>query len=160
MELQATRLSILEIETMSSNTMAKATLANLDEGFLQSIKPNCQRCGECCSRFLPMTDVDAKDFLMLLERHIKQDGLKLNEYMMFCPLFDWPERSCTVYGSPFRPQICGAFKCRTLKYPSTMAYDQMFTVRNMAEGNVSIVDTFDLYEIALENLERGKRWTT
>lgn len=147
-------------EIARSNKMTKTILESLEENGFEIYESDCRRCGECCSRFLPMDKTDIEYFMKLLKRLMVDKGLRINKNMNSCPMFDWSERSCMVYESPFKPQICESFECSLLKYPSPMMRRLMFDMKCINEDNdAKIVDTYDLYEIVLEDLER-KGWTT
>lgn len=84
-------------------------------------KEACDACGQCCSRFLPMTDGEKKTILddvtsifgSELERsNIKRQLVFYDPGSMKCPLcmeINGYKESCILYGN--RPGSCIAFDC-------------------------------------------------
>ena len=71
-------------------------------------KGDCRGCGECCSRFLPMSVFDFRR----LEPYVRGRGVKPHEPRgevdLTCPwLTDGHE--CAVYDA--RPESCRAYRC-------------------------------------------------
>ncbi len=69
---------------------------------------DCRGCGECCSRFLPLSPYD----LRRLEPYVHEHGVKPHEPRgevdLMCPwLTDGKE--CAVYEA--RPEVCRAYRC-------------------------------------------------
>lgn len=67
---------------------------------------DCKGCGECCSRFLPLTWFD----VLRLKGHIERTGIKpreLAENDFRCPFL--AEGMCSVYEA--RPEICRVYRC-------------------------------------------------
>lgn len=69
---------------------------------------DCRGCGECCSRFLPLSPYD----LRRLEPYVREHGVKPHEQRgevdLMCPwLTDGKE--CAVYAA--RPEVCRAYRC-------------------------------------------------
>ena len=75
---------------------------------LFSARGSHRRCGECCSRFLPVTPGE----LSVLERAVAQRGIVLREEEgecdLTCPLLD-TDRECMAYD--VRPMICRQYSC-------------------------------------------------
>ena len=69
----------------------------------------CYSCGECCSRFLPMTRVEA----MGIRAYAAANGIaprpECADYDLMCPWLDLGTRTCMVY--EVRPQICRVYRC-------------------------------------------------
>lgn len=71
-------------------------------------KGDCRGCGECCSRFLPLSHYD----LRRLKPYVLEHGIKPHEPRgevdLMCPwLTDGKE--CAVYVA--RPEVCRAYRC-------------------------------------------------
>lgn len=69
---------------------------------------DCRGCGECCSRFLPVSVFD----LRRLEPYVRKSGVRPHEPRgevdLTCPwLTDSGE--CAVY--PARPEVCREYRC-------------------------------------------------
>lgn len=69
---------------------------------------DCRGCGECCSRFLPLSPYD----LRRLEHYVRENGVKPHEPRgevdLMCPwLTDGNE--CAVYA--VRPEVCRSYRC-------------------------------------------------
>lgn len=75
---------------------------------LRTERGTCEGCGECCSRFLPLSPLD----MMFLESEIRLSGGRIvherGPYDMRCPFLD-EENLCEVYGN--RPGICAVYRC-------------------------------------------------
>ena len=69
---------------------------------------DCRGCGECCSRFLPVSQRD----LERLRRHVCAHGIETvperAEIDLLCPFLS-DGRICAVYEA--RPDICRAYRC-------------------------------------------------
>ena len=76
----------------------------------------CQKCGECCTPFLPMTKNEVKTIKNYLERHpdvaekaYKMPIFKDGNAIIRCCFYDPTEKKCMIY--PIRPLICQLYKC-------------------------------------------------
>lgn len=69
---------------------------------------DCRGCGECCSRFLPVSPFDR----VRLEAYVRRNGIEpaepRAEYDLLCPYLT-DGRECAVYAA--RPEICRAYRC-------------------------------------------------
>lgn len=69
---------------------------------------DCRGCGECCSRFLPVSPFDR----VRLEAYVRRNGIvpaePRAEYDLLCPYLT-DGRECSVYAA--RPEICRAYRC-------------------------------------------------
>lgn len=69
---------------------------------------DCRGCGECCSRFLPVSPFDR----VRLEVYVRRNGIEpaepRAEYDLLCPYLT-DGRECAVYAA--RPEICRAYRC-------------------------------------------------
>lgn len=69
---------------------------------------DCRGCGECCSRFLPVSPFDR----VRLELYVLRNGIEpaepRAEYDLLCPYLT-DGRECAVYAA--RPEICRAYRC-------------------------------------------------
>lgn len=70
---------------------------------------NCKGCGECCSRFLPLTICDKlriRQFLATHEITLEPEAPDILD--MRCPFYNG-DRTCAIYD--IRPVICKAYRC-------------------------------------------------
>ena len=67
-------------------------------------KGKCQKCGECCSNILPLSNSEIKR----LRAYITEHRIPLRDHEPDCPLLS-PEKRCTVY--EVRPLICRVYRC-------------------------------------------------
>lgn len=71
-------------------------------------KGDCKGCGECCSRFIPVSGFD----LSRLRSYVEENGVELEpergDIDLLCP-FLGSDRECKVY--PARPEICRVYRC-------------------------------------------------
>lgn len=73
----------------------------------------CSNCGECCSAFLPLNDIEISS----IKKYIKANNIKPFYHTSvlskledgICPFRDNERRICTIY--KVRPQICRSFIC-------------------------------------------------
>lgn len=69
---------------------------------------DCRGCGECCSRFLPVSPFDRVRLEAYVHRHGVEPTAPRADYDLLCPyLTDGCE--CAVYAA--RPEICRAYRC-------------------------------------------------
>lgn len=69
---------------------------------------DCRGCGECCSRFLPVSPFDR----VRLEAYVRRNGIEPAEPRAECDLlcpYLTDGRECAVYAA--RPEICRAYRC-------------------------------------------------
>ena len=75
---------------------------------------HCSNCGQCCSRFLPISEKEKKT----IRRYMKKHGIKEQKHLLPTaqPVEDWTcpfrcesERKCLIY--EVRPAICRDFRC-------------------------------------------------
>lgn len=93
------------------------TLDDMERGVYDFTKDGkCTGCGECCSRYLPLSEREIKDIKRYIAKHhIKEcrHAAPLAEPAedWLCPFLDGtkPKDKCTIY--QVRPQICRAFVC-------------------------------------------------
>ena len=69
----------------------------------------CKGCGECCSQFLPVTDMEIR----AIKKYAKDHEIKPNYQPIMCPFFDLNTRLCKIYEA--RPYICKKYDCRKHK---------------------------------------------
>ena len=76
----------------------------------------CSKCGNCCSKILPLTNKEINQIKAYIKRHdIKRQlhypqVLRLETIDWVCPfLDDTKENKCTIY--EVRPSICRVFNC-------------------------------------------------
>lgn len=76
----------------------------------------CTECGECCGRFLPMSDGEVR----AIKRYVKENNIKTCRHGVLlnaqaidlaCPFLDESKRThkCRIYKA--RPLICRLYKC-------------------------------------------------
>ena len=69
---------------------------------------DCKGCGECCSRFLPLSSHDIERIkVYTLEDSIEQREPQA-DIDMICPYLT-DERLCAIYDA--RPDICRSYRC-------------------------------------------------
>lgn len=76
---------------------------------LYTPKGDCKGCGECCSRFLPLSTFDVQR----LSNYVFKHGVKPHEktdgaFDLTCPYLD-ENKECAVYIA--RPEVCRAYRC-------------------------------------------------
>ena len=70
---------------------------------------DCRGCGECCSRFLPMSRMDERRLVAYVERHgVVPRPEPEGALDLTCPLLS-EERECMAYDA--RPDICRVYRC-------------------------------------------------
>ena len=96
----------------------------------------CSNCGQCCSRFLPISAKEVKP----IKRYIKKNHIKEQKhfYPTAQPMDDWTcpfrsekERKCLIY--EVRPAICRDFRC-------DKPAKQIKANKNMYHGRYQVVD--------------------
>lgn len=69
---------------------------------------DCLGCGECCSRFLPLSRNDEER----IARYVESNGVAKRpprcELDLMCPYLA-ADRTCSVYEA--RPDVCRAYRC-------------------------------------------------
>lgn len=69
---------------------------------------DCRGCGECCSRFLPITPDDEVRLLWHLAANPVEVPAPMGEIDLVCPLLS-ESRECLAYEA--RPAICRTYRC-------------------------------------------------
>lgn len=69
---------------------------------------DCKGCGECCSRFLPITLADEARLLWHLAAHPVEIAAPRGEIDLVCPLLS-ESSECMAYEA--RPAICRVYRC-------------------------------------------------
>ena len=100
------------MEYGSINQMAEAYSSVKD----YTVNGECSKCGNCCSRILPLTNKEINQIMVYIKNHnIKRQWhypsvLKEQTYDCVCPfLDDTKENKCTIY--ELRPSVCRVFNC-------------------------------------------------
>lgn len=76
---------------------------------LYTPKGNCKGCGECCARFLPMSEFDLQRLSdYVCKHHIKPHKPTIEALDLTCPYLT-DTKECAVY--PARPEVCRAYRC-------------------------------------------------
>lgn len=94
---------------------------------------DCRGCGECCSRFLPVSPFDR----VRLEVYVRRNGIEpaepRAEYDLLCPYLT-DGRECAVYAA--RPEICCAYRCdRHMTFTSEERREMAENLRHLAIGH-------------------------
>lgn len=107
-----------------------------DEGCLQRSNGRddgeCRGCGECCSRFLPLSRFDVRRLRDYVKRNdIEPRPDSLGELDLMCPLLS-DAHECMAYDA--RPEICRAYRCDLhargeLRPPSFFAHAEIMDMR-------------------------------
>lgn len=96
----------------------------------------CSNCGQCCSRFLPMSRKEAKS----IKRYIQKHKIKEQRHILpvagavqdwTCPFRSEAECKCLIYEA--RPAICRDFRC-------DKPAKQIKANKNMYHGKYRVVD--------------------
>ena len=69
---------------------------------------DCRGCGECCSRFLPVSPFDRVRLEAYVHRHGVEPTAPRADYDLLCPYLTGGHE-CAVYAA--RPEICRAYRC-------------------------------------------------
>lgn len=69
---------------------------------------DCRGCGECCSRFLPITPADEVRIRWYLAAHPVEVAAPRGEIDLVCPLLS---ESCECMAYEARPAICREYRC-------------------------------------------------
>ncbi len=69
---------------------------------------DCRGCGECCSRFLPLSDHDIERIREFSTAHNIQQSQERAEIDLLCPYLT-EEKMCAIYDA--RPDICRIYRC-------------------------------------------------
>lgn len=76
---------------------------------LYTLKGNCKGCGECCSRFLPMSEFDMQRLCSYVRKHhIKPQKRVARGIDLMCPYLT-DTKECAVYHA--RPEVCRTYRC-------------------------------------------------
>lgn len=70
---------------------------------------DCRDCGQCCSRFLPLSKFDVDRLLDYVQEHGVEQRPELSEADMLCPYLHVEDGECRIY--PARPDICRGYRC-------------------------------------------------
>lgn len=96
----------------------------------------CSNCGQCCSRFLPMSGKEVK----FIKRYIQKHKIKEQRHIFpiagavedwTCPFRSEVERKCLIY--EVRPAICRDFRC-------DKPAKQIKANKDMYHGRYQVVD--------------------
>lgn len=72
-------------------------------------KEDCKGCGECCTRFLPMSTFDVQRLSNYVFDHDVKPYAKVDgAFDLTCPYLD-ENKECAVYIA--RPEICRVYRC-------------------------------------------------
>lgn len=96
----------------------------------------CSNCGQCCSRFLPVSAKEVK----AIKRYIQKHRIKEQRHLLptasytddwTCPFRSEAERKCLIY--EVRPAICRDFRC-------DKPAKQIKANKDMYHGRYQVVD--------------------
>lgn len=72
-------------------------------------KENCKGCGECCTRFLPMSTFDMQRLSnYVFDHNVKPHAEVDGAIDLTCPYLD-ENKECAVYTA--RPEVCRVYRC-------------------------------------------------
>ena len=103
----------------------------------RTARGDCRGCGECCSRFLPMSRMDERRLVAYVERHgVVPRPEPEGALDLTCPLLS-EERECMAYDA--RPDICRVYRCDQhlrgeLRPPAFSDHMRLVDVRELLEG--------------------------
>ena len=98
---------------------------------------DCRGCGECCSRFLPMSRMDERRLVAYVERHgVVPRPEPEGSLDLTCPLLS-ERHECMAYDA--RPDICRMYRCDLhlrweLRPPAFAEHMRLVDVRELLEG--------------------------
>ncbi len=69
---------------------------------------DCRGCGECCSRFLPLSEHDIQAVKEYVAAHDIEQIPERSDIDLFCPYLT-DDRECLIYEA--RPDVCRAYRC-------------------------------------------------
>ena len=76
---------------------------------LYTPKGNCKGCGECCARFLPMSEFDLQRLYVYVQKHhIEPHKHVAGAIDLTCPYLT-DTKECAVYHA--RPEVCRTYRC-------------------------------------------------
>ncbi len=76
---------------------------------LYTPKGNCKGCGECCARFLPVSEFDMQRLYVYVQKHhIKPHKHTACTIDLTCPYLT-DAKECAVYHA--RPEVCRMYRC-------------------------------------------------
>lgn len=76
---------------------------------LYTPKGNCKGCGECCARFLPMSEFDMQRLYAYVQKHhIEPHERVAGAIDLTCPYLT-DTKECAVYHA--RPEVCRTYRC-------------------------------------------------
>ena len=104
---------------------------------LRTSRGDCRGCGECCSRFLPMSRMDERRLVGYVERNgIEPRPEPEGSIDLTCPLLSG-SRECMAYDA--RPDICRVYRCDehargALRLPAFAGHMRLVDVRELLGG--------------------------
>lgn len=122
----------------------KETIKNpsIDKLTDKTYNGHCSSCGECCSRFIPVSKKERKEIL----RYCKKENIVLSlsgvplklEHAQYyiCPFRNIGTQNCAIY--PVRPNICKSFICNQPE--KSIRNKEMYLKR------YEVIDMFDILE--------------
>ena len=115
---------------------------------LYTPKGNCKGCGECCARFLPMSEFDLQRLYVYVQKHhIKPHKHTAGAIDLTCPYLT-DTKECAVYHA--RPEVCRTYRC-----------DKQVRGENLdfyGSGNAHEIDMFavaNLFALSPEKIEEA-----
>lgn len=117
---------------------------------LYTPKGNCKGCGECCARFLPMSEFDLQRLYVYVQKHhINPHRHTAGAIDLTCPYLT-DTKECAVYHA--RPEVCRTYRC-----------DKQVRGENLdfyGSGSAQEVDMFmvaNLFALPPEKIEAAER---
>mgnify|MGYP002519172773 FL=1 len=125
----------------SSLDAAMRDMAEAEVVDLFTAKGDCRGCGECCSRFLPMSYFDINRLVSYVREHgIEQRAPRgrAGDIDLTCPYLD-DSCECMVYEA--RPEICRIYRCDkhlagTMSAPAFMGSMRIADLRELQKVKV------------------------
>lgn len=113
---------------------------------LYTPKGNCKGCGECCSRFLPMSEFDLQRLYVYVQKHhIKPHKHTAGAIDLTCPCLT-DAKECAVYRA--RPEVCRTYRCDKQVRGENLDFYESGSARVM-----DMLMVADLYTLPPEKIE-------
>lgn len=109
----------------------------------------CSCCGQCCSNYLPMTDVELKHLISWAKKHRYQPLVVEDTLDVTCPFLDKTTSKCVCYD--VRPEVCRRFTCKSAISGSVHLSkpDNCYIIRNLRRDIFNDPNTINYAEFVL-----------
>ena len=98
----------------------------------------CSQCGECCPRWLPLSNRDIKNIRTYLKKHDVYYAPKVISPLMvqettFCPFLKLDQKTerCQIY--PIRPTVCRLYDCKDHQHGKLNGHRKDYILRDLYE---------------------------